>query len=311
MGQGQRKKQMLTATHQGVEIRVPWIEIVGASDGPTLAVVAGIHGAEYAGIEATLRLSQQILPEALRGRLRIVPVCNLPGFLGRSEAICPVDGKNLNRVFPGDPQGSYSDRLAHLVFSQVVEGADCVLNIHGGDIFEALVPYVGIGSSGNPKIDETCRTLGRIYDLPFLVEFASLPDPSSGQSLNRAAQTKGIPSILAEAGGEGTLDEASVMIHLKGLTNVLKWMKMIEGEPQREVETKELTSDFWRIHEEGFIYPTARLGQHVKEGQEIGILKNWFGEVIEILRAPREAYILAIVTTPAARKNAIVYQVAY
>lgn len=308
---GEKKTRMLAAVFKGEEIRVPYIEINGATPGPTLAIVAGIHGAEYAGIEAAIRLSGQVDPEVLRGRIRIVPICNMPGFLGRSEAICPVDGKNLNRLFPGNPNGTYSEFLAHFVFDQVILGADCVLNLHGGDIFEALVPYVGVGSAGNRGVDEKCRELGRIYDLPFLVEFASIPGPSSGQSLNRAAQSAGIPAILAEAGGEGVLLDEFVQIHLKGVTNTLKWMGMLDGEIIRKEETKELTSDFWRIAQEGIFYPSLKLGQHVVEGQEIGTLKDWYGNPIEVVRAPRDAYIIAIVTTPAARRNAIIYQIAY
>ncbi len=301
---------MLRASHRGEEIRVPYIEITGATDGPTLAVVAGVHGAEYAGIEATIRLSQQVDPDTLRGRLRLVPICNMPGFMGRCEALCPVDGKNLNRLFPGDPEGTYSDFLVHFVYSRVVKGADCVLNVHGGDIFEALIPYSGIGSSGNRTVDERCRELGRVYDFPFLVEFASIPGPSYGMSLNRAAQTAGIPSILAEAGGEGLLAEESVQSHLKGLGNVLKWMGMMDGEIVRREETKELTSDFWRVSQEGVFYPLLKLGQRVSKGQEIGILRDWYGDTVEILQAPCDAYVIAIVTTPAARKDAIIYQIA-
>jgi len=303
-------RTILTASHRGEAIRVPFIEILGADDGPILTIVAGVHGSEYAGIEAAIRLSQITVPGELRGTLRIVPLCNLPAFLARAEVVCPVDGKNLNRVFPGDPQGTYSDVLADLVFTKVVEGSDYVLNVHGGDIFEALVPYVGIGECEQLELNKRCRELGRVYDLPFLVTFAGKRSASYG-SLNTAAQTAGIPAILAEAGGEGVLAEEFVQVHLKGFSNVMKYLAMIEGKVVHENETKELTSDFWRITQEGIFYSKVTLGNYVETGDEIGILTDWFGETIEVLKAPRSAYILAIVTTPAARKDAVIYQVAY
>jgi len=251
------------------------------------------------------------VPGELRGTLRIVPLCNLPAFLVHADVVCLVDGKNLNWVFPGDPQGTYSDVLADLVFTNVVEGSDYVLNVHGGDIFEALVPYVGIGECEQLELNKRCRELGLVYDLPFLVTFAGKRSVLYGLNLNTAAQAAGIPAILAEAGGEGVLTEEFVQIHLKGFTNVMKWLGMIEGKIVRGNETKELTSDFSRITQEGIFYPKVTLGNYVETGEEIGALTNWFGKTIEVLKAPRSAYILGIVTTPAARKNAVIYQVAY
>ncbi len=305
------EEKLLRRSHRDGEIRVPLIQIRGKGDGPTLCIVAGVHGSEYPGIEAALRLSKATVPENLKGTLRIVPICNLPAFLERSEAVCPVDGKNLNRVFPGNPQGSYTDVLADLVFSEVIKGADCVLNVHGGDIFEALVPYVGIGEPTDPALGQRCRELGRAYDVPFLVTFAGMTSPSYGSDLNSAAQAAGIPAILAEAGGQGVLDEESVRVHLRGFTNVMKLLGMIAGKIERVEDTKELTSDFWRVEEEGIFHPQVKLGDYVEVGQEIGLLTDWFGHRSYTLTAPRSAYIIAIVTTPAARANAVVYQVAY
>lgn len=305
-------KSLLTAVHNGEAIRVPIIDIIGKEDGPTLAIVAGVHGAEYVGIEASIRLSRQIFPQKLSGNLRIVPICNLPGFLGRCEVQCPIDGKNLNRVFPGSTDDSYTDHLAYLVYENVVKGSDCVLNIHGGDIFEELVPYVGVGTTGNETVDTKSRELGRIYDLPFLLETTTLPGAvAGGASLNKAAQADGIPSILAESGGRGLLEEEFILTHLKGMQNVLKWLNMIEGDVESTQQTKEMCTDFWRIAHDGICYPELSLGEHVTKGQRIGVVNDWYGDTLEVLVAPHDAYIIAIVITPAARKNAIVYQVAY
>jgi predicted deacylase len=305
-------KSLLTAVHDGEGIRVPVIELSGTKDGPILTVVAGVHGAEYVGIEASIRLSQEIQPEQLRGTLRIVPICNLPGFLGRCEVQCPIDGKNLNRVFPGNPDNSYTDHLAYLVYENVVKGSDCVLNIHGGDIFEELVPYAGVGTTGNEAVDSRSQELGLIYDLPFLLETRNLPGSvPGGSSLNKAAQSDGIPSILAEAGGRGLVEEEFVQTHLKGMRNVLKWMNMIEGKVKSTVKTRVMATDFWRIAHEGVCYPELSLSEFVKKGQRIGVVKDWFGDTLQVLTAPHDAYVVANVITPAARKDAIIYQVAY
>lgn len=306
-----RKKRHLTAVWEDREIRIPLVELTGVKDGPTLSIVAGVHGSEYPGIEAAIRIVNQIEPNELRGRLRVVPVMNIPAFLKRTEAVCPEDGKNPNRAFPGNPEGSYTDIMANLVFEHVVKGSDAVLNVHGGDIFEALVPYAGMGRSTGGKTDKMCRELGLAYDLPFLVRFAVPHDSSTGLDLNSAVQASGIPSILVEAGGNGLLDEKNVQIHLRGFRNCMASLGMIDCECPREHKTVECISDFWRIRQTGVFYPSVTLGQRVSLGQDIGVLKDWFGDEIEIVKAERDAWIIAIVTTPAAVKNAIIYQVAY
>jgi predicted deacylase len=306
------ERRLITADFDGEPIRIPLTEIRGHREGPILTIIAGVHGAEYCGVEAAIRLGRELDPAALSGTLRIVPIANVPGFLGRCEVQCPVDGKNLNRLFPGATDASYSDYLAALLYDELVRDADCVLNIHGGDIFEELVPYTGIGRTENADVDERCRELGRAYGLPFLLESDAPPDAVAGStSLNQAAQADGITAILAEAGGRGLLEEDFVVTHLRGMRNTLKWLHMIEGELELPDEVREMTTDFWRIQHEGVCYPEKAIGDFVTRGERIGQVTDWFGEPLEVLIAPRDAWIVAVVITPAARRNAIIYQVAF
>ena len=103
---------------------VPLIELTGAADGPLLTVLAGVHGCEYASMAGVRRWTRELQARELRGRVRAVPVLNLPAFTARSAFVIPQDGKNLNRCFPGDPAGTLADRLAYDVFTQLIEGSD-------------------------------------------------------------------------------------------------------------------------------------------------------------------------------------------
>ena len=94
------------------------IDIVGLSDGPTLAVMAGIHPNEVAGIEAAYRLAERIDARELRGTVTIIPVVNGPGYQTRAESLCPVDSENINFCFPGRPDGSFSEVGESLTISQ-------------------------------------------------------------------------------------------------------------------------------------------------------------------------------------------------
>ena len=116
---------------------VPCHVLQGTAAGPTLLVTAGIHGAEYASIAAAQRLAA-LDPTTLSGRLVVVPIVNTSAYFARSIYLNPLDGKNLNRVFPGRADGSASERLAFWLVRELMTGADASLDLHGGDLIEAL-----------------------------------------------------------------------------------------------------------------------------------------------------------------------------
>src|ERR1700745_2313097 len=122
---------------------VPYVEVTGAADGPTLTVIAGVHGCEYASMDGVRRWLRQLEtgPEAgspdgrgLRGGIRAVPVLNVTAFAARSPFVVPEDGKNLNRSFPGDPAGTLAERLAYDAFTQLITGSDAYIDAHCGDM---------------------------------------------------------------------------------------------------------------------------------------------------------------------------------
>src|SRR5215469_8416223 len=97
---------------------VPVVDVAGSGDGPKLTVIAGVHGCEYASMAGVRLWSASLAGRELRGSVRAVPVLNLPGFEARSPFVMPPDGKNLNRHFPGDPAGSFTERFAHAAFGE-------------------------------------------------------------------------------------------------------------------------------------------------------------------------------------------------
>src|SRR5258707_11530838 len=107
-------------------IEVPVVEAAGSGHGPKLRVIAGVHGCEYASMAAVRQWSAGLSGLDLRGSVRAVPVLNLPAFRARSPFVVPEDGKNLNRCFPGDPDGTLADRLAHATFTQLIAGSDAL-----------------------------------------------------------------------------------------------------------------------------------------------------------------------------------------
>jgi predicted deacylase len=122
-------------------LEVPLVEVTGSGHGPVLTVIAGVHGCEYASMAGVRRWLRDLEKKELRGRVRAVPVLNVTAFAARSPFVVPEDGKNLNRCFPGNPDGTLGERLAYDTFSQLISGSDALVDAHCGDMVEALQPF--------------------------------------------------------------------------------------------------------------------------------------------------------------------------
>jgi len=203
----------------GTAIQMPVTLAQGTVPGPLLSISAGVHGGEYPGIEAAIQTAASLDPQQVRGSVVIVHIVDVPAFHGRNIYICPLDGKNPNRVFPGNPKGTVSERLAHALFSEVIARAQFYVDLHGGDINEGLVPFTIIMDSGDREVDDRALTLARVYGIRYVIR-----GRVAGGSYAAAAQ-RGIPAILPEAGGQGLLDQQALQIHLRAHVTRLKTVR--------------------------------------------------------------------------------------
>lgn len=173
----------------------------GEHDGPRAALIAGVHGCEYSSIAAVIRLMSELDTGELSGSITAVPVVSMESFRQRSPFVVPEDGKNLNRCFPGTYEGTYTDALARSIFDELIAPADVLIDLHGGDLVEALEPFAIYDAS---PVEERARALAIAFGLPYVVR----EEPAAGlagMTCSAAAQV-GIPAVIAEAGGCGQLD---------------------------------------------------------------------------------------------------------
>lgn len=264
-------------------IRVPVVVINGTEDGPTLCLTAGVHATEYAPIAAVMELVQTLDPARLRGAVIAVPVTDVRMFESRTGFTSPLDGLNLNKIAPGRRDGSISEILADVMLREVIGAAEYHIDFHAGDLGEELYPFAGYSLTGRGDLDAKGEAMARAFT-PLLISL-SPPDstiPPFAGSLNHAATRNGVVSILAEAGGNGTLDDADVRVHVDGARNVMRYLGMIDG-PLASQGKRLAARDrvVVRAKRAGLLRLTARIGDELQAGQEVGEIRDVFGTVIE------------------------------
>jgi uncharacterized protein len=268
-----------------------WL-INGREEGPTLVVTGGVHAAEYASIAAALDLGRNLDPAKLHGSVIVLPVMNVPGFSARSIYICPLDGKNLYRVFPGNASGTASEQVADWIFKNVMKQADYYVDLHGGDLIEALVPFTIFFRSGNEKVDQVSYEMAKAFGIHYLVR--SETPGSTFSTMSRA----GVPAILTESGGQGIWTSEDVALHTNGLNRLMRHLEMIPGPAPEPLPYTLLDRFIWlRSEHDGFWYPAVSVGENVKEGQDLGRVTDCEGKVLQEAKCPADGRVLFIVTS--------------
>jgi uncharacterized protein len=277
---------------------IPVVELTGAVDGPRLTVVAGVHGCEYAPMAAVRRWTKALAGRELRGSVRAVPVLNLPAFRARTPFLVPDDGKNLNRCFPGNPDGTLADRLAHAAFTQLIRGSDALIDVHAGDMVEALEPFA-LYDAG--PAEARALELATAYGLGYVIRQEPGPDRAVGGTTSTAAAEIGIPAIIAEAGGCGLVEAAAVAAHIHGLDQVLAALGMAGPPATLAAAPVHLGRFLWlRSVIEGWWEPAVRPGEQVNEGQMLGTVSSLDGaQVLQSVTAPAPGVPMFITSSPA------------
>lgn len=281
---GQRAQGFLTIgeTASG-PIQLPVVIVNGAEDGPVLCLTAGVHATEYAPIDAVMRVAQSLRPAELCGAVIAVPVVNMRMFESRSGFVSPLDGLNLNKVAPGRRDGSISEILAHVLLEEVIGAASYHIDLHAGDLGEMLLPFAGYALTGNRALDEQGETLARLY-APKLISLAAPGGtiPPFPDGIAFAATRKGIVSIFAESGGNGTLEAEDVRVHVDGITNVMRHLRMVAGAPAVPgPRAKARDRKVVRATRAGLLRLKVAIGDEITAGQEVAEVCNVFGEVVE------------------------------
>ena len=286
--------------------RIPISIVRGAQPGPTLALIAGTHGSEVAPIVAMQRVRTTLDPASLRGTVLIVHVANLPSFLGRTVYYSPVDGKNLNRVYPGKADGTVSERIAYAITNQIIERADYLVDIHSGDGNESLRPYTYWSPlKMDARADSIAREMALAWGNDHIVIDTVRPrDRQATIYTQNTAHVRGKPALTTEAGYLGVAAEDMIQRNVDGVFRLLRYFRMAPGEVElvRQPLFFERT-EVLRSPATGVWHPQVERGQSVQKGALIGVLTDFFGAKQAEIRAPFGGIVLYVVGTPAMSQN--------
>ncbi len=283
--------------------KLPVTLIYGEAEGDTVLITGGIHNAEYVGIETVMGLARELEPADIKGVLMIVHIVNVNGFKARTISVSADDGKNLNRVFPGDPEGTYTDKLAYFMEKELFAKADYYIDVHNGDWFEDLSPFIYCVGNAKPEVIEKAEKMAQSADVPFYVKSKS----GSGGAYNYAG-TLGIPAVLLERGCLGLWTEEEAEASRKDVRNILRTLGVLisrrfSGDMQKQIPRFMCHAHYIDSEKDGCWFPRKKSGDVVRAGEVVGVLKDYFGNVMEEISLREDCIILYQTVSYSVPKN--------
>lgn len=271
------------------EFRLPAAVLHGTRPGKTMLITAGVHGGEYVGIQAAIELSQKLKIQKVAGTIIIVKVINVPAFERRNGSMGLTDGKNLNREFPGNPEGTEMERLAWAVSHELQPIADYYIDLHSGDDYEQLTSYVYYAGMADEKTVSQSRRMAEQVDVPYMVR----SNVASGGAYNYAA-SQGIPSILIERGGMGAWTSEEVRSTRRDVRNILCHLGIYQGKKDyRTYYPLDVTDICYQdASRDGLWYPFKKPGDMIREGEILGEVRDYEGGLLELSVAEYDGVIL-------------------
>lgn len=207
-------------------VEIPII-VVKNGKGPTVLFTGGVHGDEYEGPIAISKLARSLKPEHIQGRVIMLPAFNLPAVLNDTR-LSPVDNRDINRCFPGNARGTFSEMLAHFLDTVILPHVDVSVDLHtAGHSMESALS-TNMHYIADRKIMDRTLKIAAAFGAPFNVTFWGVDE---GATLTSSVERRGIVSVGTELGGWGRVNVEGVRIAERGLTNVLKQCGLLEGKP--------------------------------------------------------------------------------
>ncbi|WP_445158284.1 N(2)-acetyl-L-2,4-diaminobutanoate deacetylase DoeB [Halomonas sp. E14] len=246
------------------------VTVVKNGAGPTALLTGGNHGDEYEGITSLLKLANTLRAEEVSGRVIIVPMMNMPAAMaGRRTS--PMDGGNLNRSFPGDPDGTVTEKIADYFTRELVPLADVVLDLHSGGRTLDIIPFGASHVLDDPEQQRQALEGAKAFGAPYAMMMFEL---DAAALFDTAVESQGKVFVATELGGGGTSTPESLALTERGVRNFLIHFGLIEGEVEMPAEPQVYldmpdASCYVQSEHTGLLELTLALGDRVAKGQVI------------------------------------------
>ena len=282
-GSSQRLSWSATELFEGVPVSTPVLVVNGARSGPTLCLTAAVHGDELNGVEMVRRVMHDLVPRKLSGAIIGIPIVNVQGFRRGSRYL--PDRRDLNRYFPGSPQGSAAARIAYSLFTNVIAHCDALVDIHTGSFERTNLPQIR-ADLRNPDVVTLTQGLGAMVILH--------SSPAVG-TLRFAATAAGIPTVTLEAGGPSQLELNEVNHGVKGLETLISTLGMVRKIPLwSNSEPVYYRSSWVRVDSGGILLADVSLGSTVRKGDLLGTITDPMSNASSELRSPYSGRIIGM-----------------
>lgn len=286
--------------YEGDGFRIPTTIICGKKEGETVLISGGFHGSEYDGIKVCMELADELTPNDIKGTLIIASIINEQGFYSRRAEKNPVDAGNIYKTFPGDKEGTESERIAYWFEQDFLKQANYFVDLHGGNMFEkvAAFTYYSPAEAVAAKSKEMAKAVNSKY---------MVSGKQYKGAVNYAGEVLGIPAIVIERGGFGKINFKNVKSYKKDVLNVLKTVGAIDDKPSmhRPFNIEEI--EIVRSEHNGCFMECFAPGDYVKKGDILAYVTDVFGKNLQTLEAPYDGIILCQIDTFACEQGKLLY----
>lgn len=248
-------------------VMVP-ITVIANGDGPTALITGANHGDEYEGPIALQDLALNLKPDQIAGRVIILPMMNMPAF-GAGLRCSPIDGANMNRSFPGRPDGTTTQKLCHFIATHLVPQADIVLDFHSGGRTLDFLPFAAAHILDDKTQQAACMAAMQAFNAPYSVRMLEI---DSVGMFDTEVENQGKVFVTTELGGAGTSSPRTVAIARKGIRNLLIHAGILTGTPEvGPTQMLDMPDDscFTFAQTAGLVEYIVELGDSVTQGQPI------------------------------------------
>ncbi|MBS0350410.1 MAG: succinylglutamate desuccinylase/aspartoacylase family protein [Proteobacteria bacterium] len=280
-------------------MNMPIHVINGKTEGPVLCVTAALHGDEINGIEIIRRLLKKRFTKNLHGALIAVPIVNIYGFLYQDRYL--MDRRDLNRAFPGSNKGSLAARLAYLIMNELVANATHFIDLHTGSLQRTNLPQI----RANLDLPQT-EKLAKAFNAPVI-----LHSKFRDGSLRQAANDRGVPLLLYEAGEALRFNEAAIKIGLQGILNVMQTLNMLNFKNNISSHHPPIARfSLWiRAPHSGILKTHKSLGKKIKKGEILGVIVNPIGEEEYLVKSRISGMIIGQTNLPLVHEGAALFHI--